>query len=100
MANTTIKKQLKMGFYNSLGKRHYWTPKAINENLTAEEIYQLMERMTNTKMFVKDGIAMFEKIANARYIVTEETELIEDKKDGIQVENLALKVLSSTQNVA
>lgn len=93
MADVKITKKLKMGFNNSAGRRHYWTPKTINEGIAHERVDELMVKMTTLGMFEKDGIQLFQEAVSARFIETHETEFFDHSKDGVLQARRAEKAL-------
>lgn len=97
MANVKVTKKLKMGFNNSAGKRHYWTPKTIDETISSEKVDELMVRLTQLDMFEKDGIRLFQEVVSARMIETHELEYFDHSKDGILQERRAAKALMEQQ---
>lgn len=68
-------KQLKMVFKNAEGHRQTFTPKVVDENLSAEQVQAIMEGIVNLGIFSKDGIPQFCEVVSAKYVETETTEL-------------------------
>lgn len=68
-------KKLQMVFKNAEGRRQQFTPKVVDENLSAEQVQAIMEGIVNLQIFSKDGIPQFCEVVSARYVETETIEL-------------------------
>lgn len=71
-------KKLQMTFVNADMKTTRYTPKVAREDLSAEEVRQVMEAIVALDFFTKNGVKQCTGIGRARYVETIETILFDD----------------------
>lgn len=67
-------------FQDELGKKHNWSYKEPNPDLTPEEIREAMETLTILNLFEKNGVKMFQKVVSAKFVETVETPIFDLSK--------------------
>lgn len=72
-------KKLQMTFYNALGKKHRFTPKIARQDLTADEVRQVMTNLVTMDVFEKNGVKHCTGVSAAKYVETIETPLFDDE---------------------
>lgn len=60
-------------FKNSLGKNHTWSFLNPDPKKSNAEVKSLLQRLTNVKLFHKDGADLFDSVESAKYVKTTET---------------------------
>lgn len=73
-------KKLHFTFTNALNKTHRYTPKLAREDLTAEEVRQVMDEIVALGIFEKNGVKQCTGVVSAKYVETIETPLFEVEK--------------------
>ncbi|MBO1305406.1 DUF2922 domain-containing protein [Enterococcus sp. 669A] len=65
--------KLVSAFLNSAGKKHTFSVKDPNTDLSPAEIKQSLELLTSLTIFEKDGVALFQEVVSAKFVETIET---------------------------
>ncbi|MBO1308648.1 DUF2922 domain-containing protein [Enterococcus sp. 669A] len=60
-------------FLNSVGKRHTFSVKDPNTDLSPAEVRESLDLLASLDIFEKDGVKLFQKPINAKYVETIET---------------------------
>lgn len=68
-------KKLTMTFLNEVGKQTQLRPKVTKDNLTGEEVKDVMDNITLLEVFEKSGEKMYVESKSAKYTETITTEL-------------------------
>ena len=68
-------KKLHLTFKNVEGNTHKLIPTVAAENLTEEQVKGAMQQFTALDLFEKDGVALYQEVASAKYVETIETVL-------------------------
>lgn len=68
-------KKLSIGFKNSEGAAQRLVISRPHQNLTAEAVRQEAENMAALGLFVKDDVALYTEVNDAKYTETIETKL-------------------------
>lgn len=76
-----MKKKLVAVFRTSLGKKQTWNLQNPNTKKSPLEIRALLERLTQVKLFHKDGADLFHTIESAKYVETIETIIFDNTQE-------------------
>ncbi|GCF95079.1 hypothetical protein NRIC_29700 [Enterococcus florum] len=70
-------------FETSQGKKHRWRMKDPDRNKPAEEIREALELLTTLNLFEKDGVDLFNKVVEAKFVETIETPIFDTNQDSV-----------------
>ena len=73
-------KKLHLTFTNALNKTHRYTPNLSREDMTPQEVRQVMEEIVTLGIFEKNGVKQCTSVVSAKYVETIETPLFEVEK--------------------
>lgn len=65
-------------FLNDVGKKHTFTMKEPNIELSPAKVKESLELLTALNLFEKDGTALFQKAVSAKYVETIETPIFKE----------------------
>ncbi|MGM0168049.1 hypothetical protein IGI39_003061 [Enterococcus sp. AZ135] len=65
-------------YLNSLGNKHNWTYKDVDNDLPDEVIKEACELLTNLDIFEQNGVKLFDSVVTAKIVTTTETELFDN----------------------
>ncbi|MBO1305594.1 DUF2922 domain-containing protein [Enterococcus sp. 669A] len=72
--------KLVSGFLNSVGGKNTFSMKDPNTDLSAAEIKQSLELLASLDIFEKDGVQLFKKPIEAKYVETVETPIFKGEE--------------------
>ncbi len=65
--------KLVSNFRNSVGKKHTFSVKDPNTNLSPAEVKESLELLASLDIFEKDGVMLFQEVVSAKHVETIET---------------------------
>ncbi|MGO2084077.1 DUF2922 domain-containing protein [Vagococcus sp.] len=68
-------KKLNLTFLNAVGKQTTLTPTIAKQDLTADEVKNLMAEIIKLKAFEKEGTQLYTTAKSAKYVETVTTDL-------------------------
>ncbi|MDH6363298.1 hypothetical protein M2139_000282 [Enterococcus sp. PF1-24] len=74
-------KKLHLTFWNQDGSKKTFVIHQVDQNLTPEKVYYLMNKLIELKLFVKNGIQLCTKIHSAKYVEVITTPLFNVSKE-------------------
>ncbi|MCH4171624.1 MAG: DUF2922 domain-containing protein [Lactobacillus sp.] len=71
-------KQLQMTFNNNEGKKTSLVLAEVKQDLDAETVKGAMQQLTDSQLFIKDGVALYAEVLGAKYVERIVTEVFEE----------------------